>query len=182
MKKFILALDRRVTGVAFFLACVLLAVVSLLGIWQVGTRFLFSQPSTWTEELLRRLLIWMVMLGAAVAFRQGALISVDLMLRTARGKWRTFVNWVITVTSLTLLGVLIWYGFDLVWRIVFRPGQAWIFSRWAGLTRRSPWARSFASSACWPTRSIRWINSSTTPCSESGAGQPVGSHTCAPRA
>jgi TRAP-type C4-dicarboxylate transport system permease small subunit len=122
MKKFILALDRRVTGIAFFLACVLLAVVSLLGIWQVGTRFLFSQPSTWTEELLRRLLIWMVMLGAAVAFRQGALISVDLMLRTARGKWRTFVNWVITVTSLTLLGVLIWYGFDLVWRIRF---QTW---------------------------------------------------------
>ena len=68
------------------------------------------------------LLIWMVMLGAAVAFRQGALISVDLMLRTARGKWRTFVNWVITVTSLTLLGVLIWYGFDLVWRIRF---QTW---------------------------------------------------------
>jgi TRAP-type C4-dicarboxylate transport system permease small subunit len=122
MKNFILALDRRVTGTAFFLACVLLAVVSLLGIWQVGTRFLFSQPSTWTEELMRRLLIWMVMLGAAVAFRHGALISVDLMLKTSRGKWRTVVNWIITVCSLVLLLVLIWYGVDLVWRIRF---QTW---------------------------------------------------------
>ena len=122
MKNFILALDRRATGLAFFLACLLLAIVSLLGIWQVGTRFLFSQPSTWTEELMRRLLIWMVMLGAAVAFRHGALISVDLMLKTARGRWRTVVNTVITVTSMTLLLVLIWYGIDLVWRIRF---QTW---------------------------------------------------------
>ena len=105
MKNFILALDRWVTGSAFFLACALLAIVSLLGIWQVGTRFLLEQPSTWTEELMRRLLVWMVMLGAAVAFRHGALISVDLMLKTARGKWRTFVNGFITVTSLALLGI-----------------------------------------------------------------------------
>ena len=122
MKNFILALDRWVTGSAFFLACALLAIVSLLGIWQVGTRFLLEQPSTWTEELMRRLLVWMVMLGAAVAFRHGALISVDLMLKTARGKWRTFVNGFITVTSLALLGILIWYGIDLLWRIRF---QTW---------------------------------------------------------
>ena len=122
MKNFILALDRWVTGSAFFLACALLAIVSLLGIWQVGTRFLLEQPSTWTEELMRRLLVWMVMLGAAVAFRHGALISVDLMLKTARGKWRIFVNGFITVTSLALLGILIWYGIDLLWRIRF---QTW---------------------------------------------------------
>ena len=122
MKNFILALDRWVTGSAFFLACALLAIVSLLGIWQVGTRFLLEQPSTWTEELMRRLLVWMVMLGAAVAFRHGALISVDLMLKKARGKWRTFVNGFITVTSLALLGILIWYGIDLLWRIRF---QTW---------------------------------------------------------
>ena len=31
MKKFILALDRHVTGTAFFVACALLAIVSALG-------------------------------------------------------------------------------------------------------------------------------------------------------
>ena len=122
MKQFILALDRRVTGTALFLACLLLAIVSVLGIWQVGARFLLSQPSTWTEELMRRLLVWMVMLGAAVAFRHGALISVDLMIKSARGRWKTFVSSLITITSLALLGVLIWYGIDLVWRIRF---QTW---------------------------------------------------------
>jgi TRAP-type C4-dicarboxylate transport system permease small subunit len=122
MRNFILSLDRGVTGTALFLACALLAIVSLLGIWQVGTRFLLEQPSTWTEELMRRLLVWMVMLGAAVAFRHGAMISVDLMLRKARGRWRTVVNGVITTASLALMGILIWYGIDLIWRIRF---QTW---------------------------------------------------------
>lgn len=120
MKNLLLAIDRRVTPAVMFAACALLAIVSLLGIWQVATRFLLSQPSTWTEELLRRLLIWMVMLGTAVAFRRGALVAVDLMINTARGRWRRIVRRVITVSSLTLLALLIWYGIDLVWRIRFQ--------------------------------------------------------------
>ena len=45
------------------------------------------------------------------------------MLKTARGRWRTRRQLrSITVTSLTLLRVLIWYGIDLVWRIRF---QTW---------------------------------------------------------
>jgi TRAP-type C4-dicarboxylate transport system permease small subunit len=44
------------------------------------------------------------------------------MLKSARGRWRAFVSGVITVTSLALLGVLIWWGIDLVWRIRF---QTW---------------------------------------------------------
>ena len=122
MKRIVLALDRQVTGAATFAACVLLAIVAALGVWQVGTRFLLEQPSTWTEELMRRLLIWMVMLGAGVAFRHGAMVSVDLMLKTARGKWRTVVQSIITIVSVALLGLLIWYGIDLVWRIRF---QTW---------------------------------------------------------
>jgi TRAP-type C4-dicarboxylate transport system permease small subunit len=47
---------------------------------------------------MRRLLIWCVMLGTVVAFRRGALVSVDLMLRTTRGAWLTTVRWVITTT------------------------------------------------------------------------------------
>jgi TRAP-type C4-dicarboxylate transport system permease small subunit len=122
MRKLVLALDRQVTGAATVAACLLLAVVAVLGVWQVGTRFVFEQPSTWTEELMRRLLVWMVMLGTGVAFRHGAMVSVDLMVKTARGRWRTVVRSIITLASVTLLVILIWYGIDLVWRIRF---QTW---------------------------------------------------------
>ena len=120
MRHTILTLDRWITSAAWILACLLLAAISALGMWQVVARFVLSQPSTWTEESMRRLLIWMVMLGTVVAFRRGALVSVDLMLRTARGAWLATVRWIITGTALAYLAVLLWYGIDLVTRIRFQ--------------------------------------------------------------
>lgn len=120
MKKIILRLDRVLTGLCLYAACALLALISCLGMWQVIGRFVFSQPSTWTEESMRRLLIWMVMLGIVAAFRQGALVSVDLMLRLSRGAWRSTVRGIITGVNLAFLAVVIWFGVDLVNRIRFQ--------------------------------------------------------------
>jgi len=120
VRRALLTLDRWLTGLAFNTACALLAVISVLGMWQVLARFVFSQPSTWTEEAMRRLLIWMVMLGVVVAFRRGALVSVDLMLRSARGAWKRVVQGVITAVSLAFLAVLLWFGIDLVTRVRFQ--------------------------------------------------------------
>ena len=41
-------------------------------VWQVLSRYLFVVPAAWTEELARFLLIWIGMLGAAYAYRQGS--------------------------------------------------------------------------------------------------------------
>ena len=120
MRNTLLQLDRWLTGAAWTLACVLLAIISCLGMWQVLARFVFSQPSTWTEESMRRLLIWMVMLGVVVAFRRGALVSVDLMVRSASGRWLTVVRSLITGVSLAYLLVLLWYGINLVTRVRFQ--------------------------------------------------------------
>jgi TRAP-type C4-dicarboxylate transport system permease small subunit len=120
MKKTVLGLDRVLTGACLYLACLLLAVISCLGMWQVVSRFVFSQPSTWTEESMRRLLIWMVMLGVVAALRQGALVSVDLMLRLSRGAWRTTVRTLISAVNLAFLGVVLYFGIDLVSRVRFQ--------------------------------------------------------------
>ncbi len=134
MRNLLLALDRRVTGLALDLGCVLMAVICALGLWQVLARFIFSQPSSWTEEVMRRLLIWCVMLGVVAAFRRGALVSVDLMLRRSRGWWRRVVRAVIAVASLAFLGVILWYGINLAWRVRFQTfaslelSMAWAYS------------------------------------------------------
>ena len=120
MSKWILAIDRIVTNAVWAVAAVLLALVSLLGLYQVLIRFVFNQPSPWTEEIIGRLLIWCVALGIVAAFRQGALVSVDLMLRLSRGTWRRIVRLVILAVTLALLVVLAWFGFDLAWRIRFQ--------------------------------------------------------------
>lgn len=128
------ALDRAVAWLALHLACLLLAVISCLGLWQVVSRFVLSQPSTFTEEAMRRLLIWMVMLGVVVAFRYGALVCVDLMLRLSRGWWRQFVRTTITLASLAFLAVLVWFGVDLAWRVRYQTfasldlSMAWAYA------------------------------------------------------
>lgn len=120
MKNLILRIDHWVTATCYALASGLLAFIACLGMWQVVARFVFSQPSTWTEESMRRLLIWMVMLGMVVAVRKGALVSVDLMERLSRGAWRRIVRGVITTVHLVFFMVVVWYGFDLVWRVRFQ--------------------------------------------------------------
>ncbi|GAB4400596.1 MAG: TRAP transporter small permease [Rhodoferax sp.] len=134
MRAVLRSLDRAVQSVALFAASFLLAVVACLGLWQVVSRFVLAQPSTFTEEAMRRLLIWMVMLGVAVAFRQGALVSVDLMLRLSRGPWRHVVRSIITLSSLLFLAMLVWYGVDLSWRVRFQTfasmdiSMAWAYA------------------------------------------------------
>ncbi len=120
MRASFLAFERRLTQASLALACALLAVVCVLGLWQVVARFVLSQPSTWTEEAMRRLLIWSVMFGVVAAIRRGALVSVDLMLRLSRGRWRRFVRGVVASSTIAFLLVLVWFGIDLVWRVRFQ--------------------------------------------------------------
>jgi len=124
MTRWILAIDRVVINAVWFLAAVLLAAVACLGLYQVLIRFVLNQPSPWTEEAIGRLLIWMVMLGVAVAFRQGALVSVDVLLRLSRGGLRRALRLVVLAGSLFFLGVIAWVGFDLAWRIRFQTFAA----------------------------------------------------------
>ncbi len=120
MRRFVLRLDRWLAGSAWLAACALLAIIVVLGLWQVLARFVFSQPTAWTEEAMRRLLIWMVMLGVVVAFRRGALVSVDLLLRRSTGVWQHIVRSIVAGVSLVYLVVLVRYGIELVARVRFQ--------------------------------------------------------------
>lgn len=120
MVKWILAVDRVVTNAVWVLAALLLASISVLGLYQVLIRFVFNQPSPWTEEIIGRLLIWAVALGIVAAFRQGALVSVDVMLRWSRGRWRQAVRLIILLVTAAFLALLAWFGYELAWRIRFQ--------------------------------------------------------------
>jgi len=120
LARLILAFDRRFTAAVWLLAAGLLALLACIGLYQVVTRFVWNQPSPWSEELIGRLFVWCVMLGTVAAFRHGALVSVDVMLRLSTGAWRRLVRRLILVVTLAFLAALAWYGFDLAWRIRFQ--------------------------------------------------------------
>ncbi|MEM7504017.1 MAG: TRAP transporter small permease [Pseudomonadota bacterium] len=62
-----------------FSLALLMATMVASVVWQVLSRYLFVVPAAWTEELARFLLIWIGMLGAAFAYRQGSHLGIDLL-------------------------------------------------------------------------------------------------------
>jgi len=120
MIRLFLRFERRVTDVMLWLGCAFLAVAASFGIYQVVTRFVFAEPSTWSEVGTRVALIWMVFLGIVAAFRHGALVSVDLAFRLSKGAWRKTLHFFITAVTLVFLGVILWFGIDITWKVRFQ--------------------------------------------------------------
>ncbi|MEE4217854.1 MAG: TRAP transporter small permease [Xanthomonadales bacterium] len=103
MKKTVKILDAILTRVLVLLMFCLVGAV----LWQVISRYVFSSPSSWTEELARFLLIWISLLGAAYAFRSGMHLALDIIPRklTARpALWlKNFTIVMIVVFSVSVL-------------------------------------------------------------------------------
>lgn len=63
-----------------FLETILIIAVALLVfdvVWGVFTRYAMGQQANWTEELARFLLVWVTLLGGAVAFGTKGHLGVD---------------------------------------------------------------------------------------------------------
>ena len=112
MKNAFLTLERWTTFTAMLAACAMLAMAASLGMFQILMRFVFEQPAEWTEVLIRFSLIWMVFLAIPTAFRQGAMVSVDVLYRWSPPRFRRVLDWVVCLAALALIGVIIWWGWD----------------------------------------------------------------------
>ena len=112
MKNTFLTFERGCTAVALFGACAMLVVASSLGMFQILMRFVFEQPAEWTEVMIRFSLIWMVFLGIPAAFRQGAMVSVDVLYRWSPPRLKRVLDWVVALAALALIAVIIWWGWD----------------------------------------------------------------------
>jgi len=104
--------ERGTTALAMAGACLMLALASALGMWQIVTRFVIQEPAEWTEVLIRFSLIWMVFLGIAQAFRIGAMVSVDVLYRMAGGRMRRLLDTLVALAALGLVAVIVFVGWD----------------------------------------------------------------------
>lgn len=59
------------------LVMVVMALLVIDVSWQVFTRLILKKPSTGTEELAVFMIIWVALLGAAVALNRGAHLGID---------------------------------------------------------------------------------------------------------
>ena len=112
MKEKFLGIERWTTGFSMLAACLMLVVASALGVFQIVTRFVLEQPAEWSEILIRVSLIWMVFLGIPMAFRQGAMVSVDVLYRWSAPRVRRILDAVVSIAALALMLVILRWGWD----------------------------------------------------------------------
>ena len=98
-----------------FLLVLIMGLLTIVVLWQVIARYVMTNPSSWTEELARFLLVWVSILGAAYVSGQRAHIAIDLLQQRAKPKNKRKFQIVVDVfIILFALFVLVIGGFNLV--------------------------------------------------------------------
>lgn len=95
-----------------FLMATMMAAMFLSVFIGVLNRFLFKFSISWTEPLARFLLIWVSMLGAAIAVRQALHIGI-MFLTNRMGRWRHSVMYINSVLIIGFLSIVGYYGLRL---------------------------------------------------------------------
>ncbi len=81
-----------------------LALIILMGanvlnvLWQVFTRFILRDPSSFTEELARYLLIWVGLLGASYAAGKKMHLAIDVVLQALKKKTKIWAEIIIQIS------------------------------------------------------------------------------------
>lgn len=97
--------------VEYFLALLMVGIVVSV-FWQVFTRFVINNSSSWTEEVARFMMIWIGFLGAAVGLRYGMHMSIVFIVNKVSNKiCRKAVDIFIIIITMCIGIVLLFYGY-----------------------------------------------------------------------
>lgn len=112
-----LRFEDLTTGLALRLSIAFLVIAASLALYQVTTRFVFGNPSTWSEVITRTAMIWSVFLGVAVAFRHGSMISVEIIQQILPPKLGLGLFLVANTLSVVFFCILFWQGWAMSERV-----------------------------------------------------------------
>jgi len=116
-------------------SCMALMVVVVT--WQVVSRYAMGDPSPWTEEVARMLLIWVGLLGGVYAYSEKAHLGLDLLYQKVGVTGKRRLDTITDVCcGLFALAVLVVGGGSLVqltWELkqttaVLGIPMAWVYS------------------------------------------------------
>lgn len=93
-----------------FLMAVSMFALCAFGVWQVFTRWVLGSPSTFTDELLRYILILSGMIGSAYCFYRDEHLALTLVTDRAKGPFKTILNVFIEACILFFVIYVFIYG------------------------------------------------------------------------
>lgn len=99
-----MALRSKIDSVLSKTLVLIMSVMVINVLWQVFTRYVTSDPSSFTDELARYLMIWIGVLGAAYVSGRNLHVAIDIL--PTRSSLKTQKKLKIIVTILVILFVL----------------------------------------------------------------------------
>jgi TRAP-type C4-dicarboxylate transport system permease small subunit len=92
-------------------ACVLLlAVMTVVALVNVITRYLIRFSLAFTEELVVSLFVWLTLLGTSIAFRQGSHLGFSFIVDRCPRAIQRLSIWLGAVLGIVLFGLLVYFG------------------------------------------------------------------------
>lgn len=108
MYKFISIINKCLSTLCVILGSFLVCCV----VWQVFSRYILNQPSTFTDEIARFLFIWTGLIGAAYALGLGKHLAIDLLLSRLDNspEKQRYLKLFINIISLIFITTIFCYG------------------------------------------------------------------------
>lgn len=113
MAGFLGLICEKLTLLAKGLLVILGAAMSAVVLLQVIFRFVVHVPFPWSEELARYMMIWMGMVGAFVALRQGRHIGVSFLVDRLPPSWKAWITILVQLATVAFLSIVVRYGIAL---------------------------------------------------------------------
>lgn len=108
-------LKIKIDFVLKWVLVIIMGTMTINVLWQVFTRFIMQNPSSYTEELARYMLIWLGILGAAYVAGQKMHLAIDLLSTKLSGVKKNYLEIFIQLTVfLFSLSVMLIGGIRLV--------------------------------------------------------------------
>ncbi|MCF7352588.1 MULTISPECIES: TRAP transporter small permease [Vibrio] len=106
-------------SILIFCGFALLALVVTVT-WQVFSRYILNDPSSFTDELSRYLMIWLGLLGASYLFGKRGHLAITLLADNIPPKWNTALQLFINFLALSFVSLAMLKG---GWALIGRTMQ-----------------------------------------------------------
>jgi len=114
---------KAIDKIIYYFLVLLMAVMSILGVFQVVGRLIGVVPS-WTEEAIRFLFIWASCVGAAIGIKAHIHIGIDIIVNLLPFVARKVVDIVVQLGLIAFDVFIIKFGFDMVARTMTQASPA----------------------------------------------------------
>ena len=111
-KTWVLALDRHLGGAIEAAAAALIVAEIAILFMGVVSRYFLQMPLVWSDEVASLLFLWLVSLGAVVAFRRGEHMRMTALVAKATPKVRAFLDTVAITAALAFLLLNLWPAYE----------------------------------------------------------------------